>query len=38
MFLVCNVKTYAPEDDIIDVETCSVNNQHKCVVIDGCGG
>jgi hypothetical protein len=35
MLWVCNVKTYAPEDDIVDVETCKVNKQPKWFVIDG---
>jgi hypothetical protein len=35
VLLICNVKAGAHEDDIVDVETCRVNNQAKCVVIDG---
>jgi hypothetical protein len=31
--VVCNVKGYTPEDEIVDVETCLINSQPKCVVI-----
>jgi hypothetical protein len=33
IYIVCNVETNPPENDIVDVEMCQVNNQPKCVVI-----
>jgi hypothetical protein len=32
--LVCNIKTYIPKDEIVDVETCPVKSQPKCVIDD----
>jgi hypothetical protein len=29
-----NIKLYTHEDDIVEVETCGVNSQPKCVVSD----
>jgi hypothetical protein len=30
-----NIKLYTPEDDIVDAETCRVNNQPNCTVVVG---